>query len=239
MDGSFNFRFCIPVTRWGSNPEPAHQADCDPPSHSPSLAPPLPLPLLRCMFVCEQVHGEIITAVRDWQGWLLPLNRTLYNAFANRRGEEAPHSFSFKSGSRLSGADRRWLHSTYVGASDVYCCVKEFMGSPGLLHAPVLVLPHSRTTSDPLPTAVVPRIPLSKEKITSYTKLAKKCVEYDLPEAAQCLEDLMFNCQYTVPALQWLTHRWAEPSGQVASDSGNYFYPHLPSSFKLLAKDRY
>ena len=49
----------------------------------------------------EDVFGEVVTGVRDYKQWLEPLNRTMWNAFSNRQGHEAPHSFTFKKGRDL------------------------------------------------------------------------------------------------------------------------------------------
>ena len=52
---------------------------------------------LRPKFAAKQelVTGTMLTAVRDFKKRLDPLNRTLWNAFANRQQKEAPHAFTF------------------------------------------------------------------------------------------------------------------------------------------------
>ncbi len=38
----------------------------------------------------EEFHREVVTGVRDWQLWLLGLNRSISQCWANRHGQEPP-----------------------------------------------------------------------------------------------------------------------------------------------------
>ena len=50
----------------------------------------------------EELNGRMVSAIRDFQAWLRPLNRTLWNGWSNRGGVGAPHAFTFKLGYDLS-----------------------------------------------------------------------------------------------------------------------------------------
>ena len=205
----------------------------------------------------EELHSEMVTAVRDWQSWLLGLQRTLTHCWANRKGQEAPHSFSFKRGRGISPAEAEWLKppggqvtsipggqvtSNHIELDAVYCCVKEYMGSRDLKQAPVLVLPRTRTLATPLPDHAASRIPLGAAVINNYTKLACKCHEFNLPNAAQGLQDLLFDFSYELPPLTWLTdpdvrNRWLGVGEAEGAPGKHKYFPHFPA-FNMLANDR-
>ena len=203
----------------------------------------------------EELQAETLSAVRDFSGWLAPLNRTLWNAFANRKGMEAPHAFTFKLGRELRPSERAWFRGPGVekferagpGASDsrsVYCCVKEFMHSVDLKQAPVLTIPAGRALHEMSPRNVVARRPLGEATIKNYMKLQQRCIQYGLQDAARGLDALLYDRTYSVPQLLWLTHsdvcfRW-ECAEVDARDHmvSNRFFPHLPNSLHLLAGDR-
>ena len=205
----------------------------------------------------EELHSEIVTAVRDWQSWLLGLNRTVTNCWANRKGQEAPHSFSFKQGRAISPSEAQWLmarrpaarepgdQETRIELDAVYCCIKEFMGSRELKQAPVLVLPTARTLETPLPEHTAARIPLGAAAIQNYSKLACKCTEFDLPHAAQGLQDLLFDFSYELPPLAWITERdvpfrWVGVDAVGQAQGEHKYFSHFPAlSFKMLANDRW
>ena len=79
------------------------------------------------------------------------------------------------------------------------------MGSRDLKQAPVLVLPRTRTLATPLPEHAAARIPLGAAAISNYTKLACTCQEFNLPHAAQGVQDLLFDFFYELPPLAWIT----------------------------------
>ena len=154
----------------------------------------------------EELFTDVVSGVYDWQAWLLDLNRTISNCFANRKGQEAPHSFCFKRAASLRPAERRWGGGALEHRSngDVYTLVKDYMCSPDLRQAPAVVIPVDRKTRTPLPQTVAPRIPMGAEKIKGYTTLAMKCGEYGLPRAKAGLEAFMFDFSYTLPELEWM-----------------------------------
>ena len=143
-----------------------------------------------------------------------------------------------------SQAEAEWLgqpgdqqHGDRFHPQAVYCCIKEYMGSRDLKQAPVLVLPAGRSLVTPMPTHVVPRIPLAAATISNYTKLACKCQDFNLPNAAKALADLMFEFSYYVPPLTWLSeedvpYRWVSGEAAEASQGGELVLP-TPSSILL------
>jgi len=196
----------------------------------------------------EELFTEVVTAIRDWNDWLLSLNRSVTKCFANRMADgvmgEAPHSFTMKQGGNLSESERAWLRGTGgPELGDVYITVKDYMASLELRQAPEVLLPRTRTTITPLPETVCERLPLGPNKIHEYTKLALKCRDYDLPRAANALETLMFDMSYKLLPLEWL-----EDPGTMRSGGGslprrptgplNKFFPHIPTAFDLVVKDR-
>lgn len=192
----------------------------------------------------EELRTEIVTGLRDWQGWICGLNRTISQCFMNRQGHEAPHSFIFKLGRNLRPAERQWLGQGQRGTDEVYALVKDYMSSPDLRQAPEVVLPTGRCTATPVPEMVCARLPLGAKTIQDYTKLALKCREHGLDTAAAALQRLMFDLSYHLPPLPWLQDpavrfRWAQVPGEGRQAAGsNRFFPHLPSTFDLLARDR-
>jgi hypothetical protein len=199
---------------------------------------------LRPKFAAKQelVTGTMLTAVRDFKTWLQPLNRTLWHAFANRQQKEAPHAFTFKQGRELSHAEKMWFGeeaSRRLGVEDIYCCVKTYMHSRTLQQEPVLAVPDGRAhLIARAPTDVVARHPLSLDRVKELLKLEMKLLHHGLHIASQALHSMVIDTSWSVPPLPWLSN-----DGEVAwvdrSDSGNYYFPHLPnSSFRLFAADR-
>jgi hypothetical protein len=199
---------------------------------------------LRPKFAAKQelVTGTMLTAVRDFKTWLKPLNRTLWHAFANRQQKEAPHAFTFKQGRELSHSEKMWFGeeaSRSLGVEDIYCCVKTYMHSRTLQQEPVLAVPDGRASLiGRAPTDVVARHPLSLDRVKELLKLEMKLLSHGLHHASQALHSLIVDNSWSVPPLPWLSN-----DGEVAwldrSDSGNYYFPHLPnSSFRLFAADR-
>ncbi len=129
-----------------------------------------------------------------------------------------------------------------VEPNGVYALVKDFMSSPDLMQAPALVLPAGRVLANMLPTEPAPRVPLTEKKIKDYTKLALECVAYQMPNAKQAVEDLLFDAAYVLPMLEWLVaanvkFRWRNFQ-QIVDVNPNPFFPHLPNSLILISKDR-
>ena len=189
----------------------------------------------------EEVTYTCLTAIRDFQKWMMPLDRTAWNCFANRDGREAPHSFSFKLGCDLSHSDRAWLgpESRSLDVSeDVYCCVKTYMRDSQLQQEPVLMLPagrEERVVGEP--RDICNRHTMSKEKIHNYTKLEVKLKENGLNKAANALHALVFDRSFSVPSLPWLCAGWRVEREDLG-DAGNFFFRHLPaSSWRLFTGD--
>ena len=57
----------------------------------------------------EILDARLLTAVRDFCAWLLPIQKTIHNGFANRGGIETAHSFIYKSGRQLSIPQKRMV----------------------------------------------------------------------------------------------------------------------------------
>ena len=202
---------------------------------------------LRAKFAAKQevVTQTCLSAIRDFAKWCAPLNRTVWNCWGNRNGQEAPHAFTFKQGRDLSQSERAWLEpsegaSRSLGVSeDVYCCVKTYMRDTQLQQEPVLVLPaerHALLVDEP--REVCSRHAMGKKKIENYTKLKAKLKDYGMTRAADALHALMYDRTYAFPALRWLRHGWTVERAD-RGDSGNYFFPHLPaSSWRLFAGDK-
>ena len=174
----------------------------------------------------EEVTWTCLSAIRDFQRWMAPLDRCVWNCFANRELIEAPHSFSFKLGCDLSQSDRAWLgpESRSLDVSeDVYCCVKTYMRDSHLQQEPMLILPagrEERLVGEP--RDVCNRHAMSKEKIHNYTKLATKLKEHGLSRAATALHGLVFDRSFSLPALPWLCVGW-RVQREGRRDSGNFF----------------
>ena len=114
----------------------------------------------------EEFKVSWFSGIRDYNAWLNPLQVKLYNAFSNRHGDLAPHSFSFRQRGALTTAQADTVdnvpgHHGPNALEDVVCCVKEYMRSIGLMHPPVLVIPASRRglVTSRAPAVVPPKHP--------------------------------------------------------------------------------
>ena len=195
---------------------------------------------LRAKFAAKQevITQTSLTAVRDFIKWCEPLERSVWNCWGNRLGQESPHSFTFKQGRELTRSEQAWFDESrgLDVSEDVYCCVKTYMRDTTLQQAPVLILPadrHERLVGEP--REVCARHAMGKPKIDNYTKLKAKLKDYGLKEAADALHALMYVRSYSMPTFPWLSRGWVVDRAD-RGDSGNYFFPHLPaSSWKLFA----
>lgn len=189
----------------------------------------------------EEVTWTCLSAIRDFQRWMTPLDRCAWNCFANREGIEAPHSFSFKLGRDLCQSDRAWLGPASRSldvSEDVYCCVKTYMRDTQLQQEPTLILPVGRDErlADE-PRDICSRHAMSKEKINNYMKLATKLKDNGLSRAAQALHALVFDRSFSLPAFPWLRSGW-RVERDYGDNSGNFFFRHLPaSSWRLFTGD--
>ena len=185
----------------------------------------------------EEMIGEFVRGVRDFQAWLAPLGVHLHNAFANRDGVESPHSFAFKLRRDCGGAESSDLPVMHLGdPEDVLCCVKAYMRDTALQQQPVLVLraPRKNLVREAEPRDIVPVRALTGRETDSYVELCNMCeTELGLARAAQALRDLIYKREYIVPRRGWLS----EPGCQrrmLPSVAGNPYFPHLPeTSFAL------
>ena len=173
----------------------------------------------------EVVTQTCLSAVRDFARWCDPLNRTIWNCWSNRDGQEAPHAFTFKQGRDLSRSERAWLGESrgLDVSADVYCCVKTYMRDTSLQHEPVLVLPagrHEQLVDEP--REVCSRHAMGKQKIDNYTKLEIKLRDYGMRRAADALHALVHDRSYSLPPLPWLCHGWVVDRAD-RDDSGNFF----------------
>ena len=195
---------------------------------------------LRAKFAAKQevVTQTCLSAVRDFAKWCQPLQRSVWNCWGNRLGQESPHSFTYKQGRELTRSEQAWFDESrgLDVSEDVYCCVKTYMRDTTLQQAPVLILPadrHERLVGEP--REVCGRHAMGKPKIDNYTKLKAKLKDYGLMEAAKALHALMYDRSYSLPAFPWLSRGWVVDRAD-RGDSGNYFFPHLPaSSWRLFA----
>lgn len=191
----------------------------------------------------EKLLVDEVQAVRDFGSWLQPMGVTLFNAFGNRDGVEAPHSFTFKLRSDLSAREavqvsRRAGVESHPG--DVMCCVKQYMHDLDLQQPPVLVIPTERLgrVQGAAPVAVHPRNEFSADQCRNYLKLATllETPTYGLANAALRLRELATGV--IVGELARL--EWLESFSMVAEDPvaiGNPFFGHLPrSTWRLQAK---
>lgn len=191
----------------------------------------------------EVLAMERLSTVRDFAQWLEPLGLTLYNAFMNRQGVEAPHAFSFKLRRDLRASEREWLtRSGRPGVGDdddVFCCVKTYMRDLDLQHEPVLVLPANRRgrVGQPEPQGYVPVHEMAPKTIEQLLQIASVCeLDLGMNRAAAALRDLVMQRLYCLPAPGWLGEACAARPVLLA-DAGNRYFPHLPqSSWRLLVR---
>jgi len=200
----------------------------------------------RCLSRGEELTGEFVHGVRDFQLWLAPLGVHLFNAFANRDGVESPHSFTFRQRRDCMGAEFRVRgvdSPTVVGdgnPGDVLCCVKTYMRDTVLQQPPLIVLPESQVgrVLQREPAGIVPPRPFSPKEIESYVNLADVC-EHDLElvRAGTALRNLVYNRVCAVPRHGWLGQPGHAPLA-LPTDTGNPYFPHLPETSSVLKAQR-
>ena len=86
----------------------------------------------------EEFKVSWVSGIRDYNAGLKPLQVKVYNAFRNRDGALAPHSFSFGHSGALTTAQADTVedipgHAGPNALADVVCCVKEYMRSIDLI----------------------------------------------------------------------------------------------------------
>ena len=147
----------------------------------------------------SKVYSEFVSGIRHWNSWLTPLNCRFHGGLQHRSGVEAPHSFSLKHMSSLSGAEQvagqenppGWLPNP----DDVMICVKAFMRDHNLQQPAMPRLPpnaFSRLQSL-LPAQVISRQPLKPNLAKTYLDLARFAEAQNLQEAADALRSLVHD----------------------------------------------
>jgi len=119
----------------------------------------------------------------------------------------------------------------YANSRDVFALLKEYMGSPGLLQAPLLVLPANRAAAvRRTPPSAAPRRPYSEERRKELQSLASVCeADLALPRAADYLRRLVSSDQIVrePPNHDWLAGVAVAPLPPT-EPTGNEYFPHLP-----------
>ena len=98
----------------------------------------------------ETIHDAHLGSVQHFEAWLEPLGLKLHNAFRNRGGIEAPHSFCFKAAQDMTPSEARaageatgvfeaW--GALTDPLDTMVCVKAYMRDTALQQAPFCMLP--------------------------------------------------------------------------------------------------
>jgi len=198
----------------------------------------------RCLAQGHQLITDTLTAIRDFQDWMAPMNVKLSEAFKTRSGVEPPHAFTFKMRRDLCWADTHNVARPGVllpgHPNDVMCCVKAYMRDQQLQDVPTLVIPygHEQRVLSPWPLQVKRRTELVELQIDHYLALARLCVEeFDMPLAAARLRKLVVERVYEIPEASWLGSVEVERSGQL--ELGNSIFPHLPAtSWRLISTIR-
>ena len=184
----------------------------------------------------EELSSQLLTGVRDYSSWLLPLRRHLHHGFATRAGIESAHSFAYKPRALtpgFTGDGNSW---------DVLCNVKAYMRDLHLNQEPLLVLlPASvENVTEPLPTGVVPLRPCSQNRIESLLSLADALQrpQFNLPTAAAAIRDLLRSTAYDLMGLPWLTHPRQVEVAELEALQGPAVFPHLPrTTWPLMVKN--
>ena len=198
----------------------------------------------RAVLKKEELVVEVVEHVRDFGEWLEPLRVHLYNAFMNRAGIEAPHSFVYKMRRDLFSAEQAMLlGKTRSGDEhDVFCCVKTYMRDAHLQQPPVLVLPSNRVQNSGMPARpqkMLPRHPLSDKAKKDLRDLAAalRANIYNLQRGADALDALAAGPPEPVfPSSPWLESVVFDPR-VILAPSGNELFPHLPdSSWHLMVR---
>ena len=163
----------------------------------------------------EVLNAQLLTAVRDFCSWMLPVQLTLHNGFQNRGGIECAHSFTYKTGQQLTADQKRmvaqdcgFLSIQDIQAEDVYCIIKAYMRDIDLNQPPLLVLEprDAEKVFGTSPPSVVPLKPLGKKSVEAIAALIHflKLPQYGLHAAVGALVDLRDNTAYELNSLTWL-----------------------------------
>ena len=179
----------------------------------------------------EKCRAYLQKAVRDFSNWLFPIQKTLFNGFANRGGIEAAHSFAYVSRCELSESMQHTLPAT-GNDDDTYCVVKAYMRDTELNQDPLLVLDQSDVSrvGTSVPEAVVPLHPLSTKQVENYLTLAVHLEDEGMHPAAAALRELVHDRSYELKRLRWLEEPRRIPLATAVPTASNPIFPHLPTT---------
>ena len=187
---------------------------------------------------------EQLFHIRDFAGWLDPIDITLYNTWVSREGIDASHAFTYKLRQDLTARERGLMDRRQRGFlgndADVFAIVKPYMHTAAIKR-PVLVLPNDRAAriTDRCPGVLVEEEAVSAEKREEYLSWAAvlEQEQYNLTEGAKALRVAVLEpAPPIVCPAPWLAQDEAVRQA-VLPDTGNHMFPHLPdTSWDLLAR---
>ena len=163
----------------------------------------------------EVLNAQLMTAVRDFCSWMLPVQLTLHNGFQNRGGIECAHSFIYKTGQQLTANQKQmvvqncgFISIQDIEAEGVYAIIKAYMRDIDLNQPPLLVLEpcDAGRAVGTSPPSVVPLKPLGKKSLEDLEALIHflELPQYGLHAAVGALADLRDNTAYELNSLTWL-----------------------------------
>ena len=179
----------------------------------------------------EKCNAYLQRAVRDFSNWLFPIQKTLFNGFANRGGIEAAHSFAYLSRCELSDSMQQMLPAA-GNDDDTYCVVKAYMRDTKLNQEPLLVLDQRDVSrvQESVPAAVVPLHPLSTKQVENFLTLAVHLEDEGMHPAATALRELVHDRSYELKRLRWLEEPRRIPLATAPPIASNPIFPHLPAT---------
>ena len=179
----------------------------------------------------EKSNGYLQKAVRDFSNWLFPIQKTLFNGFANRGGIEAAHSFAYLSRCELSESMKQMVPAT-GNDDDTYCVVKAYMRDTNLNQDPLLVLDQHDVSrvQESVPSAVVPLHALGVKQVENYLTLAVHLEDEGMHDAASAIRQLVHDRSYELKRLRWLEEPRRIPLAIAAPIASNPIFPHLPAT---------
>ena len=178
----------------------------------------------------EKCNGYLQKAVRDFSNWLFPIQKTLFNGFANRGGIEAAHSFAYLSRCEMSESMKQTLPAA-GNDDDTYCVVKAYMRDTNLNQDPLLVLDQmdAGRVQESVPSAVVPLHALGVKQVENYLTLAVHLEDEGMHDAAGAIRQLVHDRSYQLKRLRWLEEARRIPLAIAVPAASNPIFPHLPA----------
>ena len=179
----------------------------------------------------EKCNGYLQKAVRDFSNWLFPIQKTLFNGFANRGGIEAAHSFAYLSRCELGESMKQMLPAA-GNDDDTYCVVKAYMRDTNLNQDPLLVLDQSDISQvqESVPSAVVPLHALGVKQVEHYLSIAAHLEDEGMRDAADAMQQLVHDRSYELKRLRWLEEPRRIPLAMAVPIASNPIFPHLPAT---------